>query len=166
MSTPAERTGAIKDHLNPVSARAELEAVIARALETHELPQAVIEATSSKGRMVRTDCEEHVAEIRVTGTFYKYFGGITSKEDDARLVKEDDIFMLASQTKLVTSIAALQCMEQGLISLDSNVEEIIPELAKQPILEGFDDDDKPLIKKRTKPLLFKSVCLKIAYHVT
>lgn len=35
--------------------------------------------------------------------------------------------------------------------------DILPELAKQPILDGWDDDDKPLLRKRTKPILFKYV---------
>ncbi len=56
--------------------------------------------------------------------------------------------MLASQTKLLASISALQTVEKGLIGLDEDVAKHLPELAEQPILKGFGEDDKPILEKR------------------
>jgi CubicO group peptidase (beta-lactamase class C family) len=57
-------------------------------------------------------------------------------------------------TKLLTSIAAMQLVEKGLISLDTDVSPYIPELAAQPILHGFDDNDKPILTQRKNTIKF------------
>jgi CubicO group peptidase (beta-lactamase class C family) len=50
----------------------------------------------------------------------------------------DTIFRLASMTKAVTSVGALQLIEQGRLSLDTDVGEIVPAIKEIPILDGFD----------------------------
>ncbi|ROW06384.1 hypothetical protein VMCG_04286 [Cytospora schulzeri] len=65
------------------------------------------------------------------------------------------IFPLMSMSKLITSIAAAQAIEQGLITLDADVAPLLPTLAAQPILTGFDSDGKPLLKKRQKAITFR-----------
>jgi len=49
-------------------------------------------------------------------------------------------FIFASITKLMTSIAALQCVERGLISLDDDLTTIVSELKDLKILTGFEED--------------------------
>ena len=63
--------------------------------------------------------------------------------------------MLASQTKLLTAVAALQIVERGLIAFDDDVEELLPELAEQQVLTGFDEDDKPVLVARTEKITFR-----------
>jgi CubicO group peptidase (beta-lactamase class C family) len=59
----------------------------------------------------------------------------------------DAAFILASCTKLMTSIVALQCVEKK-IGLDDDVSEVLPELKEPEILEGFEDEsDKPIYKR-------------------
>ena len=58
----------------------------------------------------------------------------------------DTVMRIASSSKLVTSIAAMQCVERGLISLDADVREWIPELIEQKILTTFDAQGKPVLK--------------------
>ena len=70
-------------------------------------------------------------------------------------ITEDALFLLASQTKLLTSIAALQIVEKGLFGLDDDVASQLPELAEQPIIKGFDDNDKPILEKRKNPITFR-----------
>jgi CubicO group peptidase (beta-lactamase class C family) len=41
----------------------------------------------------------------------------------------------------VTSVAGMQCVERGLITLDEDVRPIVPELGKQKVLLGFEGDD-------------------------
>jgi len=50
----------------------------------------------------------------------------------------DTVFWIASFTKLVTSIAAMQLVDEGRLSLDQTVAGILPDFADLPILEGFD----------------------------
>lgn len=63
--------------------------------------------------------------------------------------------MLASSTKLLTTIVVLQAVEQGLVGLDDDVGEKIPELAKQGILKGFDAEDKPILEERKNPFTLR-----------
>jgi hypothetical protein len=65
------------------------------------------------------------------------------------------VFLLASQTKLLTSVAALQIVERGLIAFDDSVEELLPELAGQKVLTGFEEDGKPVLVERTEKITFR-----------
>ena len=76
-------------------------------------------------------------------------------EEGAADIKDDAVFLLASQTKLLTSVAALQIVERGLIAFDDSVEELLPELAGQQVLTGFDDDGKPILEARTEKITFR-----------
>jgi hypothetical protein len=90
------------------------------------------------------------------GSFsYSYATGKTSLEDGAADIKDDAVFLLASQTKLLTAVAALQIVEKGLIALDDDVEEIVPELAEQKVLTGFNEDGEPVLEARTEPITFR-----------
>jgi CubicO group peptidase (beta-lactamase class C family) len=42
-------------------------------------------------------------------------------------------------TKLMTAVAALQCVEDGLATLDEDVSENLPSIGKYGIMTGFDD---------------------------
>lgn len=50
-------------------------------------------------------------------------------------VDEDNIFRIASMTKPITSVAALQLVEKGLIGLDDPLNDILPEMSSIPILD-------------------------------
>ncbi len=50
----------------------------------------------------------------------------------------DTVFRIASMTKAVTGVAAMQCVERGTLALDQPAGEIMPELAEPLVLEGFD----------------------------
>jgi CubicO group peptidase (beta-lactamase class C family) len=54
----------------------------------------------------------------------------------------DNIVQIASMTKLVTSIAALQLVERGLLALDEPADVYLAELAKLRVLTGFDASGK------------------------
>lgn len=49
-------------------------------------------------------------------------------------ITTNHIFRIASMTKLLTSIAAMQLVEEGKIELDDDLSEFLPEMAKIPIL--------------------------------
>ena len=58
----------------------------------------------------------------------------------------DGIFQIASMTKAVTSLAAMQLVERGLLSLDEPIAPILPELAHPEVLTGFDGDGKAIVE--------------------
>src|SRR6516162_8206816 len=50
----------------------------------------------------------------------------------------DTVFRIASMTKAVTSVAAMQLVEQGKLKLNEPVPDIDPALSSPQVLEGFD----------------------------
>ncbi|KFY20617.1 hypothetical protein V491_03582 [Pseudogymnoascus sp. VKM F-3775] len=64
----------------------------------------------------------------------------------------DSVFTIASMTKLLTSIALLQLHERGTIGLDEDVSELVPVLARQSVLTGFNEDGTPILVKREKDI--------------
>lgn len=82
---------------------------------------------------------------------------------------------LASQGKLVTSVAAMQVVEKGLIGLDDDCGKFVPALANKDIIVGFEGDEasteaefnpitnlfsyknprKPILKKSTKAITLR-----------
>ena len=98
---------------------------------------------------------------REVGSFtYKHATGYNVLGDE-KPITEDAVFLLASQTKLLTSIAALQVVENGLIGLDDDVAGQLPELAEQPILKGFDDKDEPILEKRKNTITLRYRILRL-----
>ncbi len=53
----------------------------------------------------------------------------------------DDIFRIASQTKAITSVAAMILFEEGKFLLDDPVSKYIPEFANQRVLDTFNEED-------------------------
>jgi methyl acetate hydrolase len=58
----------------------------------------------------------------------------------------DTVFWIASMTKAITSAAALQLVEEGELSLDRPIADILPELAAPKVLEGFDAAGEPRLR--------------------
>jgi methyl acetate hydrolase len=57
---------------------------------------------------------------------------------EARPLRLDALFRIASMTKAITSTAAMQLVEQGRFAVDDPVEKYLPEFAKLSVLESFD----------------------------
>ncbi|KAF5025998.1 hypothetical protein F66182_1900 [Fusarium sp. NRRL 66182] len=67
--------------------------------------------------------------------------------------KIDDVVCLASGTKLIATIAAMTCVEDGLLTLEGDLSSIAPELAEKQILTGFsEEDDTPLLEPAVRPI--------------
>jgi methyl acetate hydrolase len=58
----------------------------------------------------------------------------------------DTVFALASMTKAVTSVAAMQLVEEGRIGLDDPMAAILPEMRDPLVLEGFDAVGQPILR--------------------
>ena len=71
------------------------------------------------------------------GVFYQGAFGLADIAQ-ARPLKLDSLFRIASMTKAITSVAAMQLIEQGRLGLDDPAEKYLPQLAKLPVFESFD----------------------------
>lgn len=58
----------------------------------------------------------------------------------------DAVFWIGSQTKAITSAAALQLVEQGKWDLDEPVADLLPEIAAPEVLDGFDAAGEPVLR--------------------
>jgi CubicO group peptidase (beta-lactamase class C family) len=56
-------------------------------------------------------------------------------------IRTDNIYRIASQTKAITSVAAMMLYEEGKFLLDDAVSKYIPEFAKQQVLDKFNEAD-------------------------
>lgn len=65
-------------------------------------------------------------------------------DDHAAGIAKDTVFRIASMTKLVTTVAALQLVDQGRLELDQTVASVVPAFGELQVLEGFDGDEPRL----------------------
>ncbi|GMG32708.1 unnamed protein product [Aspergillus oryzae] len=79
--------------------------------------------------------------MQMRNEIYNKIAGYNSLSADAVPLDESPVLKLASATKLITSIALLQCIEKGLITLDSPLTEILPEFADIQILTDVSGSD-------------------------
>ncbi|KAJ7683565.1 beta-lactamase/transpeptidase-like protein, partial [Mycena rosella] len=99
----------------------------------------------------------------VDGEIYMHQAGTKWVDNPSSgFIDEDTVFWVCSQTKLITTIAALQLLEQGKIALDTPVEQILPELANPVIVTGTDDDGNLL----TTPAKFKITFGQLLNHTS
>jgi CubicO group peptidase (beta-lactamase class C family) len=85
------------------------------------------------------------------------YSGAFGKRDPASGidVQPDSIFAIASMTKAITSVAAMQLVERGKLKLDEPVARHLPQLAKLDVIEGFDTAGKPVLRPATKPITLR-----------
>jgi CubicO group peptidase (beta-lactamase class C family) len=69
----------------------------------------------------------------------------------------DSVFWIASLTKAVTSVAAMQLVEQGRLSLDGPIAAVLPELAEPQVLEGFEADGSPKLRRARGPITLRQL---------
>ena len=85
--------------------------------------QAAIDAGKINGAIIcATDAEGHFI-------YDKTLGERTLLSGEKRPHQLDDVLFLASASKLLATIAALQCVEDELLSLTGDLSSIAPELA-------------------------------------
>ncbi|CZR68167.1 related to beta-lactamase class C and other penicillin binding proteins [Phialocephala subalpina] len=87
---------------------------------------------------------------------WQHAGGVGQKEGES--VTADSVFWLASQSKLMCTVASLITVEKGLIGLDDDVSEILPDLAALEVLDGGEDADGiPTTKPRQNKITLSGV---------
>jgi len=107
------------------------------------------------GQQISDILERGVAQGDVAGACAQVVGprGVVAEASAGRrsLDGEEEmtpgtVCWLASMTKPVTGVAALQLVERGLLELDAPASEIIPWLGEVGVLEGFDPRGRPRIR--------------------
>jgi CubicO group peptidase (beta-lactamase class C family) len=107
------------------------------AIDAGKINGAVICASDAEGRFV----------------YQKALGERTLLSGEKQPQRLDDVLYLASATKLIATIAALQCVEDGLLTLGSDVSSIVPELTSKQVITGFSDDgETPLLEPAARPI--------------
>ncbi|MBX2901294.1 MAG: beta-lactamase family protein [Cyclobacteriaceae bacterium] len=129
----------------------------AQTLTTARPEQAGISAE----RLARVDqlVNEHVNKGLIPGAvvliarngkivFHKAYG--QSNLENKTPLKANDIFRIASQTKAITSLAALMCFEDGKFLLDEPVSKYIPEFKNPRVLVNFNEKDSSYFTEPAK----------------
>lgn len=84
---------------------------------------------------------------------YSAFGKRDANSDAA--VDADSVFQIASMTKPITSVAALQLVEQGKLTLDEPVAKYLPKLADPQVLDGFTASGNPILRPAKSPITLR-----------
>ena len=84
-----------------------------------------------------------------------YTGAFGSRDSAGPQAATDSIFSIASMTKAITTVAALQLVEHGKLKLDEPVAKHLPQLSNLQVLSGFDSGGKPILHPAGRPVLLK-----------
>src|ERR1700734_2448906 len=97
--------------------------------------------------------------MAATSTKTTYSGAFGKRDSASGIdVNADSLFMIASMTKAITSVAAMQLVEQGKLKLDEPASTYIKELGGLQVLHGFDPGTgKPILKPATKPVTLRTL---------
>lgn len=91
--------------------------------------------------------------MRIGKEIYSKVSGSISLSPDSAPLRDDAVLKLGSATKLITSIALLQCVERGLIkSLDEPLTAILPELDGIQILTNVTESSEFIYEPSNKPI--------------
>jgi methyl acetate hydrolase len=98
-----------------------------------------------------------VVAMAATGRGVVYEGAFgTRRLPNGHAMTRDTVFRIASMVKLITSVAALQLVEQNKLSLDDPAPAIDPALSSPQVLEGF-DNGKPLLRPAKRPMTLRQL---------
>jgi methyl acetate hydrolase len=113
-----------------------IDEVLREAVDRGDVPGVVALATTDRGRL--------------------YEGAFGQREIAAGpAMTPDTIFRIASMTKAVTSVAAMQLIEAGRLSLDEPIGRVLPELAAPMVLAGFGPTGKPRLRPAKRPITLR-----------
>jgi methyl acetate hydrolase len=113
-------------------------AALAGTADAQQSPGATALDASLRSAIERKDVPGVV--VLVTNRERVLYQGAFGVADVAtgRPLAPDALFRIASMTKPVTSVALMQLIEQGRLTLDDPAEKYLPELANQQVIEKFD----------------------------
>jgi methyl acetate hydrolase len=131
-SSPA-RAGA---QTSTTQARTRIDSVLKQAVDARDVPGVVAMAATDKGVL--------------------YEGAFGPRALDASAaMTPDTVFRIASMTKAIASVAAMQLVEQGKLKLQEPVPNIDPTLGSPQVLDGFDASGAPKLRPAKRPITLR-----------
>jgi methyl acetate hydrolase len=113
-----------------------IDTMFSQAVESKKMPGIVAVAATDKGPI--------------------YEGAFGTREVGANApMTLDTVVWIASMTKAITATAAMQLIERGKLSLDRPAHDVVPELAKARVLEGFDGGGQPKLRAPKRPITLR-----------
>jgi len=113
-----------------------VDAALRSAVDAGEVPGVVAMAATDRGLLYE-------------GAFgHRVRGGVEA-------MTSDTVFRIASMTKAITSIAAMQLVEQGKLALEAPVPDIDPTIGAPRVLEGFDAAGAPRLRPAKRPITLR-----------
>jgi CubicO group peptidase (beta-lactamase class C family) len=105
-----------------------------------------VEMSAERLQRIETMCSKAVSDDNIPGVvalvtrhgkivFWKAFG--MADNQSKRVLKRDDIFRIASQSKAITSTAVMMLWEEGKFKLDDPISKYIPEFKNPQVLENY-----------------------------
>jgi CubicO group peptidase (beta-lactamase class C family) len=116
----------------------DLDSILQGAVNAREVPGVVAMAATER-------------EVIYDGAF-----GLRCLGTQAKM-STDTVFRIASMVKLLTSVAALQLVESGKLSLDEPACKVDPELGTIPVLTGFDAKGHPQLRPPLRPITLRNL---------
>ncbi|MBV8746583.1 MAG: beta-lactamase family protein, partial [Xanthobacteraceae bacterium] len=115
---------------------AQIDAVLRNATDAKEVPGVVAMAATDNGIL---------------------YEGVFGTRDLGKgpAMTRDTVFRIASMTKAVTSVAAMQLVEQGKLKLNEPVPDIDSALSSPQVLEGFDASGAPRLRPAKRPITLR-----------
>jgi methyl acetate hydrolase len=119
-----------------MQARTRIDGVLRQAVDAKEVPGVVAMAATDKG-------------VLYEGAF-----GVRALDQSTPMTL-DTVFRIASMTKAITSVAAMQLVEQGKLKLEEPVPNIDAALGSPQVLEGFDASGAPKLRPAKRPITLR-----------
>jgi CubicO group peptidase (beta-lactamase class C family) len=118
------------------SSLAQIDAILRNATDAKEVPGVVAMAATDSGIV---------------------YEGVFGTRDLAKGpgMTRDTVFRIASMTKAVTSVAAMQLVERGKLKLNEPVPDIDPALSSPQVLEGFDASGAPQLRPAKRQITLR-----------
>lgn len=132
-------------------AKGEIETSFATAIKTGKINGAIICATNTQGNF----------------TYSNTIGERILLSGEKKPHQLDDVLFLASATKLMTTIAALACVQDGLLSMTGDLSHIAPELTSKQVLTGFTEQGEPILESPVRSITLEMLLTHtagLAYH--
>ena len=117
-------------------AKTRIDSVLKQAVDARDVPGVVAMAATEKGVL--------------------YEGAVGPRALDASAaMTPDTVFRIASMTKAIASVAAMQLVEQGKLKLEEPVPNIDSWLGSPQVLEGFDASGMPKLRPAKRPITLR-----------
>jgi methyl acetate hydrolase len=119
-----------------VQSRPQIDGVLRQAVDAKDVPGVVAMAATDKGLL--------------------YEGAFGTRDlGKGPAMTLDTVFRIASMTKAIASVAAMQLVEQGKLKLEEPVPNIDPALGSPQVLDGFDAAGAPKLRPAKRPITLR-----------